>query len=91
MPEKSWRIELSGDSLKQLRKLRKGDRRRILDKLAELEFGDHPAFHRDVRPLAGKLKGFYRLRCGDFRMIFEIDREGKRIGILAVIHRGDAY
>jgi len=37
-----------------------------------------------VRPLAGKLKGFHRLRAADFRIIFEIDRKNKGIGVYII-------
>jgi mRNA interferase RelE/StbE len=91
MPEKNWKLELSKDSLKYLEKLGKGGGLRILDRLDELSRTENPIFHKDVRPLAGKLKGFYRLRIGDLRVIFEIDWTEKRVGVLAVVPRGNAY
>jgi mRNA-degrading endonuclease RelE of RelBE toxin-antitoxin system len=59
--------------------------------LEELECSENPLHHKDVRALEGKLKGYHRLRIGEYRMIFELDREKKRIGVLAIVPRGHAY
>ena len=59
-----------------------------LEELARLE---NPLRHKDVRSLEGKLKGFYRLRVGEYRAIFELDPENKRIGLLALVPRGKGY
>jgi len=42
-------------------------------------------FHKDVKPLTGKLKGFYRLRVGEFKIIFELDRTNKCIGVHIIV------
>ena len=34
---------------------------------------------------------WYRYRVGDYRVIYEIDREAKRVGILLILHRSSAY
>lgn len=91
MPEKNWHAELSKDSLKYLKKLNKNTSNRILDGIEELEIMENPLLHKQVRPLTGKLKGFYRLRIGNFRAIFELDKSNKRIGVHIIIPRGDAY
>jgi mRNA-degrading endonuclease RelE of RelBE toxin-antitoxin system len=52
---------------------------------------ENSIFHRDIRPFTGQLKGFYRLRSGDLRIIFEFDWTEKRIGILAIVPTGNAY
>jgi len=62
-----------------------------LDRLEELGKTENPIFHKDVRPLAGKLRGFYKLRIGDLRVISEIDWTHKRIGVLAIVPCGNAY
>jgi mRNA interferase RelE/StbE len=91
MPEKNWKLELSKGSWKYLDKLGKRRSLRIPDQLEELGEKENPIFHQDVRPLAGKLGGFYRLRIGDLRVIFEIDWTEKRIGVLAIVPRRNAY
>jgi len=91
MPEKSWSVEFSKASLKSLEKLEKNISLKILDRIEELADTKNPLLYKDVRPLAGKLKGFFRLRVGEFRAIFELDSRNKRIGILAVVPRKKAY
>jgi len=91
MPEKKWRVELSKDAIKYLKKLDKNASQRILDSLEKLETSETPLFNKDVRPLVGKLRGFYRLRVGTFRIIFELDNLKKRIGVHVIVPRGNAY
>lgn len=91
MSEKNWSVELSKSSLKYLKRLGKTASLRVMGRLEELEETENPLVHKDVRPLEGKLKGFFRLRVGDCRIIFELDRQNKRIGILAIVSRGNAY
>lgn len=91
MPEKNWRVELSKDALKYLKKLDKSTSHRLLNSLEKLEITENPLSHKDVRPLVGKLRGFYRLRVRDFRIIFELEKPDKRIGVHVIIPRGNAY
>lgn len=81
MPEKNWSVEFSRSSLKSLEKLEKKVSLRILDRLEELADEENPLLHKNVRPLAGKFKGFFRLRVGELRVIFELDPQDRRIGI----------
>jgi len=41
------------------------------------------------KPLAGDFKGLYRLRVGDWRVIYQV--EGKTVAIRAIMLRRDAY
>jgi len=91
MPEKNWKVELSKEAIKDLKKLDKNVSSRLLNNLNKLEISENPLSLKDVRPLVGKLKGFYRLRVGEYRIIFEIDRPNKRIGIHIIVPRGNAY
>ena len=75
MQEKNWRVELSKSALKSLKKLEEKTAKRVLD----------------IRPLTGKIRGCYRLMVGDFRIIFELDRRNKRIGVHIIVFRGSAY
>ncbi|OAG27783.1 hypothetical protein TH606_05215 [Thermodesulfatator autotrophicus] len=42
-------------------------------------------------PLKGKFKSFYKFRVGDYRIIYEIDRENFLIIVHLVGHRRDIY
>ena len=43
------------------------------------------------KPLKGVLKGLYRYRWGDYRIIYTIDKAAARISILYIGHRKDVY
>lgn len=40
-------------------------------------------------PLSGSLRGYWKLRVGDYRVVFKVG-EGE-VWILAVLHRKDVY
>lgn len=40
-------------------------------------------------PLKGSLGGYWKLRVGDYRVVFKVD--GNSVWILAVLHRRDVY
>jgi mRNA interferase RelE/StbE len=76
------------DVEKDLRGLDKPTRRRILAKISLL------LEHADVvrhEPLTAKWAGLYKLRAGDYRVVYEVDHEGRRIIIHAVGHRREIY
>jgi mRNA interferase RelE/StbE len=56
-----------------------------------LEQTENPLLHHAVRNLTGKLKGDYRLRVGDWRVLFTPDRAEKVIQVYAILPRSDAY
>jgi mRNA interferase RelE/StbE len=43
------------------------------------------------RPLKGIFKGLFRYRCGDYRIFYAIDMAEKKIIVLHVKHRKEAY
>ncbi len=91
---KSWRIEIKPTAEKQYLKLDKRTRKRIKKALGGtggLGSVENPLFHRNVRPLTGELKGDYRLRVGDWRLLFTPDKEMRIIHVYAILPRGDAY
>ena len=73
---------------KDLKGLDKGIRRRILDKFQWLLEHVEEMQH---EPLTAQWEGMYRLRVGDYRIVYEVDREAERIIIYAVGHRREIY
>jgi mRNA interferase RelE/StbE len=61
--------------------------RRRIGRLIETRLGTEPA--RFGVPLAGSLRGYWKLRVGDYRVVFKVAE--KDVWILAVLHRRDAY
>lgn len=73
---------------KKLQGLANNERNRITEKIVWL--GKNPDDIRlDIKKLAGS--PYYRLRVGDWRIIFDKDNEIKIVSIEAIKPRGDAY
>jgi len=87
----SWKIEIKPTAEKSYLKLDKKTRTRIKKSLLDLEKSENPLMHPNVRPLIGKLRGDYRLRVGDWRVLFTPQRDQKIIYVYAILPRGEAY
>ena len=73
---------------KALQSLARTDRNRIAEKITLLgENPDNPIL--DIKPLQGE--PYYRLRVGQWRIIFDRDDEVKIIAIEKIKPRGGAY
>ena len=57
--------------------------------LAENPFNLHTNI--DIKPLKGKLKGFFRLRIGNYRFLYEIRKREILIYFFKSDTRGDIY
>ena len=51
---------------------------------------DPSANHTNVKPLAGR-RNAYRLRRGDWRIVYFVDRATRQMHVLAIETRGDIY
>ena len=74
-------VRITKTAIKNVKKLDSPTRDRILSSINKLSFGD-------VKKLQG-YDNYYRLRVGDFRVIYSLDDE--TITISAVLPRGEAY
>ena len=73
---------------KDLRKLDRPTGERILSKIHWL--CEHVELIRH-EPLTAQWAGLYKLRVGDYRVVYELDLERKRIVVYAIGHRKDIY
>jgi mRNA interferase RelE/StbE len=87
----SWSIKVSSIAEKYFKKLDKKRRRKIKEKLLALSRQQNPLENIQVKALTGELKGFYRLRVGDYRIIFALLEEEKVIAVVNIFPRGNAY
>ncbi len=71
---------------KEFNKLEENVQDRIREKIAELQ--DNPYLG---IPLTAQFKGKYKLRVGDYRVIYEIDFQISRIFLVAVGPRKTIY
>lgn len=84
------RIEFHPEARTDLKKIGKPDQHRIKKALDELARLEDP--RQRLLPYSGNLAGFWKLRVGDYRLVCELgDRDGKRVLIIHVAHRGRAY
>jgi len=44
-----------------------------------------------VKPLRGSLKGAYRIRTGDWRVLFTVDVQARRVIVFRIDNRRDVY
>jgi mRNA interferase RelE/StbE len=88
----SWRIEIKPSAEKQYLRLDRKTRQRIREALGKLEKSETPLLllpH--VKALTGKLKGDYRVRIGDWRVLLTPDRESRVLRVYAILPRSGAY
>ena len=81
----NYTVDLKPRAIKDLKHLQKQDASRLADALERLQT--------DLTGDVKKLTNFtpeYRLRIGQFRVLFEIENE-TRIIVYRVVHRSEAY
>lgn len=83
-----YRVEITRPALRVLRRVPANLARLIRGKIDEVAH-DPFAAHRNVKPLRGR--GGHRLRVGDWRVIYELDHEGRRLVVLDLGPRGNVY
>lgn len=87
----NWKVKISSKAEKYYLSLPPKTKKKVKEKLKELEGEKYPLFYPDVKPLTGKLKGFHRLRTGKFRVIFYLIEEEKIIAVVNIYPRGNIY
>ena len=86
----SYKINFSETSLKQLRKLDNLSRKRILNYVSDvLTKIENPRIL--GKALTGDLKGLWRYRIGNFRIVCQIQDNSLLILILKIAHRKEVY
>ena len=61
---------------------------RIQKEIKDLSLNQRPS---GVKKLSGKLKDVWRLRIGDYRLLYDIDDKTKRVILLDLGHRQQIY
>ena len=87
---KSYEVRLGKKAQKSLKKMDKNDSRIIMAWISKnlVNCEDH---YIHGKSLEGNLKGKWRYRVGDYRLICNIDNEKVVILILETAHRKDIY
>ena len=84
-----WKIEIDDGFRRSLRKVGCPDADRITRYLLELETLEDP--RQRGKALVGELKGLWRYRVGDYRIIARIEAGRMVVLILALGHRREVY
>jgi len=81
-----YRIIIRRNAEKELGRLGHDEQRRISQKILLLE---NEPFPPGAITLQGR-KG-YRIRIGDYRVLYEVDESSKLVNVTAIGHRSDVY
>jgi mRNA interferase RelE/StbE len=84
----SYALEYEPEALADLEKLTGVVRQRIIDKINWLVTNFEQI---TPEPLTGNWSGFYKLRVGDYRVVYEFSAEAKLITIDRIGHRREVY
>ncbi|WP_026929139.1 type II toxin-antitoxin system RelE family toxin [Glycomyces tenuis] len=87
MTEEHYRVVFTDEADKQLKKLDKAVRRRILLAIAKLEGEPRPT---GVKKLKGS-SDRWRVRVGDWRIVYKIEDGQLVVLVVAVGHRSKVY
>ncbi|MBD2280577.1 MULTISPECIES: type II toxin-antitoxin system RelE/ParE family toxin [Aphanizomenonaceae] len=84
----SYSVSFESESITDLDNLDQVVRLRILNKIQWLSLN-----FEQITPLSltGQWSGFYKLRVGDYRVIYELDIEEQLIIIIRIGHRREIY
>ena len=84
-----YEIRWSRKAVSYLKRLELTTRKRIVEAIEEL--ATDPSNQKlDVKPMQGR-PGEFRLRVGDYRIIYEPEQQCLRISVIAIRPRGDVY
>ena len=84
----AWRFHITENAERDVARLDAPIRKRIKERL--LWFQDH--FEEVIPlPLGGSLTGFFKLRAGDWRIVYGIENDKSLVTIHAIDHRDKIY
>ena len=83
-----YTITISQSALKELQRLQKPTVKKIEKAITELAKNPRPA---GVKKLKGNTEDLYRIRSGDYRVVYSIEDEIKVVDIRKIGHRKDIY
>lgn len=81
-----YRLEIKRSAVKEIEKLPKQDLKHILKRIHDLAENPRP---KDSKKLSGEEK--YRIRFGDYRILYLIEDAVLIVYVVKVAHRRDVY
>lgn len=84
----SWRVAFRPDVMEDVREIPANLRQRI-QRAIDKRLGTSPDLYGER--LAKDLAGLWKLRVGDYRVIYTMDPDDKRVTIWCILYRGKVY
>ena len=84
-----YEIRWSRKAVSYIKRLELATRKRIVEVVEELA-ADPSNQNLDIKPMQGR-PGEFRLRVGDYRIIYEPEKQCLLISVIAIRPRGDVY
>ncbi|HLD57855.1 MAG TPA: type II toxin-antitoxin system RelE/ParE family toxin [archaeon] len=81
-------VEYSNQALKFFKRIDNVLAQRILKKIEDLRINPFP---QEVKMIEGYAEKTYRVRVGDYRILYEVDQNKNFIGIVKIDNRGRVY
>ena len=81
-------VNYSSQTVKFLKKTDKVNTRRIVKKIENLK--ERPITH-DSKAIIGTKENLFRIRIGDYRVLYEVDYREKLIGVIKIDKRSKVY
>lgn len=89
MPTTKYSLKYSREYIKDLKKIPKQYQKKIREKIESLAIDPRPY---GCKKLQGSTKAsLYRVRCGDYRIVYSIDDHVLIVLIIEIGHRRDIY
>lgn len=82
----SWSIKIKSSASKELRRIVRPDRSRLIAAIDDLSENPHQG-----KALKGELTGLRRIRVGAYRIIYEIRDAQLVVLVIRVAHRREVY
>ena len=87
--EARFEVIFDPDARKELERIPKKMQQRIVDAIEVLKI--NPFWGKDILKLRGNLAGRYRLRVGEYRIVYRIIEEQRLVIVEAIGTRGEVY
>ena len=84
---RAYTVQIAPAVRKQLKSVPNHDKKRILDKIESLGINPRPAGYKQLQGF----DNFFRIRIGDFRIIYNIFDDVLIVAVVKVANRRDAY
>lgn len=82
----SYKIEIKKSAAKELKKIDAKDQKRVIKRIQSLSTDPRPS---ESKKLSGEEK--YRIRQGDYRILYEIRDDVIQVIVVRIAHRREVY